>query len=771
MITTVSKILENLNQNAGLEITKLEKSLKLTKKLDRDNLHIAIRALTKLGIIKNIDDEKIAINSEIDFIQGRVRCSSKGYCFVVREDQGEDIYIREANLNNAWHGDSVIVLITKQALKRRAPEGSIQCVLKRYNDILLAKVESDKTTGELIAYPLDDRIPVNIELDDEQKKFDIQTKTNVIYEININKYPIAQFNAKGSIIRELPLDSGVDGDIEILLSKNNISKNDIAPKVSPKRIPLKGREDLTSQPSLLFQSWESLNAPFLPAIFAQPHEGGHRVWIHAPTVAERLNIGGKLDKYLMDKGEVTCLGNNWLQFLNDSLKSAAQFKVNEECESITLMLDFNSQGDVIDWKFSLGIIKPVSLITLNHLKAINNRKSTSKSIPIALRKVKDNLEDIYTIIHLSKVINQNYNGCIKLEQHIPNLERINELNKTFPSRDFNGWSKSFDPSDPQSIIDLYIRLSNNILAKHLIEYKLPFIYKEYEEIDNASINELTKSALALDNNIKIKIDGSLTIKELIDSFENSTEKKILHKLVKHLIPGVHLKLFKYIDISDENDIRNELSVKNVESPWCCPSLNYWNIFNQFIISSLLNEGKNKNSARSKVLIELGQMNSWENVSWDLFSTKVKSTIDNHSNLKLIQHLNEIRKQTKSFRNNIIAIAQCRQAQSLLGKEVTAIITGVQSYGFFAEIENITSEGLVHVSTLGDDWYEYRSRQNILIGRKYRKTYQLAQKVNVKIIKVDMLKNQIDLELVKHNEDDSLQNSETTKNISLTTRDK
>jgi len=87
--------------------------------------------------------------------------------------------------------------------------------------------------------------------------------------------------------------------------------------------------------------------------------------------------------------------------------------------------------------------------------------------------------------------------------------------------------------------------------------------------------------------------------------------------------------------------------------------------------------------------------------------------------------------------------------------VKAIITGVQSYGFFAEIEGLTAEGLVHVSTLGDDWYEYRSRQNLLIGRKSKKTYQLSQEVNVRVLKVDILKNQIDLELVKNNEADSL----------------
>ena len=53
--------------------------------------------------------------------------------------------------------------------------------------------------------------------------------------------------------------------------------------------------------------------------------------------------------------------------------------------------------------------------------------------------------------------------------------------------------------------------------------------------------------------------------------------------------------------------------------------------------------------------------------------------------------------------------------------------------------------------MGDDWYEYRSRQNLLVGRKSKKTYQLAQKINVRVLKVDILKNQIDLELVKDKE--------------------
>ena len=763
-MTSVLKILESLDKEDGLELSKLEKSLKATKKIDRDNLQIAIKALTKLGIVQSINNEKLTFNKDLDFIQGRVRCSSKGYCFVVRDDQGEDIYIREANLNNAWHGDLVIVLITKPGVKRRAPEGSIQCVLQRYNDKLLAKVDLDKKTGDLIGYPLDDRIPVTIELETNFDEKNFSPQKDRIYEIKINKYPIAQYNAKGSIERELSINAGVEGDIDLLLTKNNISRNIIPPKIAPKRINSKVREDLTSQPSLLFESWESTNSPSLPALFAQPNKGGNRIWIHSPAVSERINMGGKLDQFLKSKGEVICLGNNWLEFLNESLSSASKFKLNEVNEAITLIIDINSNGNITDWKFITSIIRPVKTITPKHLKAINNRKATSKSIPIALKSIKDNLEVVYTLIHSSKLINSNDTISIKLDEQIPNLERLSELQKTFPGRDFHGWSKTYDNTDSQSIMDVYIRLSNNILAKHLIGYKLPFIYKEHEELDTSSINELTKSALVLDNNININIDGTLTISDLIKTFESSPERKILHKLVKHIIPGIHLKLYKYNNHIECNPLDTKIPMNNIESPWCCPTLNYWNVFNQFILTSLLNDGKSKSSGRSKDYVELGKKDSWRDVNWDIFSTKIQDNINNFSNLTLVQNLNTIRKKSKSFRNNIISIAQGREAQRIIGKEVEAVITGVQSYGFFAEIEDLTAEGLVHVSTLGDDWYEYRSRQNLLIGRKSKKTYQLAQRVNVKVLKVDILKNQIDLELIKDNDTDLINNEDISNDI-------
>ena len=76
---------------------------------------------------------------------------------------------------------------------------------------------------------------------------------------------------------------------------------------------------------------------------------------------------------------------------------------------------------------------------------------------------------------------------------------------------------------------------------------------------------------------------------------------------------------------------------------------------------------------------------------------------------------------------MISIKKVRHAENLIGNKYSGFILSVQSYGFFVEISELCSEGLVHVSTLNNDWYEYRSRQNLLIGGNLRNHIKLEMK--------------------------------------------
>ena len=168
---------------------------------------------------------KIKINGysnskESNHIVAKIRCSSKGYCFAVREKNKEDIYIRENLLNCAWNGDKVLVRIIKEGVRRRSPEGIVDCILERRNEILLAKVES--IDGEVYAIPIDDRILSKIKLPKEDEIYEYILEKKNIVKVKIDLFPIAQYEGIGHVTEELNLHNNEKYDTEFVLSKSNI---------------------------------------------------------------------------------------------------------------------------------------------------------------------------------------------------------------------------------------------------------------------------------------------------------------------------------------------------------------------------------------------------------------------------------------------------------------------------------------------------------------------------------------------------------------------
>ena len=122
---STSHIIDNIKKDEIVEYKKLCKLLKISKKNDKDKLNIALDALEKLEIIRKNDKNEFENIKNENHISAKIRCSSKGYCFAVRDSSNEDIYIKENLLNYAWKGDKVLVRVIKEGLRRRSPEESL----------------------------------------------------------------------------------------------------------------------------------------------------------------------------------------------------------------------------------------------------------------------------------------------------------------------------------------------------------------------------------------------------------------------------------------------------------------------------------------------------------------------------------------------------------------------------------------------------------------------------------------------------------------------
>jgi ribonuclease R len=152
--------------------------------------------------------------------------------------------------------------------------------------------------------------------------------------------------------------------------------------------------------------------------------------------------------------------------------------------------------------------------------------------------------------------------------------------------------------------------------------------------------------------------------------------------------------------------------------------------------------------RHKTSVDLADDSCHGAIDWPLLTPGQLAPFQDSLARGLVQRLNGRSRFLQEFQADVLAIAQARYAEPLVGQILPGVISGVQSYGFFVEVPPSQVEGLVHVSSLKDDWYEYRSRQNRLVGRKFRRIYMVGDQLEVEIQKVDALRHQIDLAVLQ-----------------------
>ena len=409
-------------------------------------------------------------------------------------------------------------------------------------------------------------------------------------------------------------------------------------------------------------------------------------------------------------------------------------------EAISLCLQLNSDNELTEWSFHLTLVR-CSLIVGNDLtNALLSRKSKTRITSRLLKPVKEYVEDLDKILEISTSLRQSHLAQGKVEIPAP-LNKIESLDEFFvhnPADHSKGYFEPLKKEDCQTYLSPILYEANLIWFKHSYEYGLKSAGYISKGLDYINANEIIKYSEFLDNDLELDEDGNLPFSQVINLCGDDNKKRILHKL---LINEFNENEINLISKNLDNDELEKLII----SPWTLPEYDFTNLINQYCIFNMIINGKTSKKNNTKE-VNILESNSLKLVNWDIFNSSVSKNLDSLFNKFVIDKLNEYKHKVNQYKSNMISIKKVRKAEKLLGNIYRGFILSVQSYGFFVEMSELNVEGLVHVSTLNNDWYEYRSRQNLLIGRKSKKSYKVGDQIEVKIIKVDILKYQIDLEL-------------------------
>ena len=110
------------------------------------------------------------------------------------------------------------------------------------------------------------------------------------------------------------------------------------------------------------------------------------------------------------------------------------------------------------------------------------------------------------------------------------------------------------------------------------------------------------------------------------------------------------------------------------------------------------------------------------------------------------HCSKMERRAETAERELVKLKILLYLSGRLGEQLDAVITGVADYGFFAQAEKFPAEGLVHISSLVDDYYWFDESSHTLEGRKTKRRFRLGDRVRVEVARVDLQRRMLDLRL-------------------------
>jgi len=751
---SIAALLTNFTDDKLVAPKALEKKLDCTDEDSIRKLQIVLDALERIGVLVKERGRYRRVEEE-GVVEGKLRCSSKGFCFAIQDVEGaEDIYIRESQLNNAWNGDRVLVRVTKEGSRRRSPEGEVLVILERANPSVLARVK--QADGQHFrAVPLDDRLL--FELDLKENGLDLAQAIDQLVHVEVQRYPLGQHPPIGRVAQLLGSDNEAS-DIDIVCCKHDLPRAfspavlEAAQALSDKigKAELKKRLDLRSLTTLTIKAdraqikHDSLD----DAITLETTPEGHwRLGVHIADVAHYVAPDSPIDREAQKRGTSIYLGDLVIPMLPDELtENLCSLQVGKERLAVSVLVTLDQEGRVLEYEIQPTVIQVDYQLSYQEAQAILERHDRPSEINLKpFQPIVDLLDQISTLSRALKEQRRQRGAFeLNLPEKSPPAEATTTDNPLFRPKfhyDDEGALGAMVVSSAvptHGMVAEIMLLANQLVAEFLQALGVPTIYRVHPTPDPDDVQELMKLAASMGLELVLQEEETVSsqdYQQFTRQFaESESERVLTYLLLETLKPAFY---------STTPKPHFGLALQNGYTHFTSPVRRYPDLLIQRVLHAVFDEGRDRKSTRSKEVVNLRHSSCHGNISWNVLPPEIQEELENHFGA-IVVHLTEREKLAYEAEQDLEGLKKAELMKERTGEIFHGLITGVQSYGLFVEIEELLVEGLVHVSSLKDDWYEYRSRQQTLVGRKNRKQYRLGDRIEVQVKSVDYYRQQIDL---------------------------
>ncbi|HYN05138.1 MAG TPA: ribonuclease R [Vicinamibacteria bacterium] len=670
----------------------------------RRELTPVLRQLITDGVLVKIRGAHVGLPDRMNLVVGRLTCNPGGFGFVVPEPRREgqtDLYVAAANIREALHGDRVVARVERRTAK--GAEGRIIRILERANQRIVGRYEVDGSFGGHVA-PFDRRVLHELFIPAGEEGGAVAGQ---MVAADMTRPPTATRNPVGRVTEVLGnlTDPGVD--LKVIVSKYGLP-DAFPPEVEEEAQRVArpvGADEVAGRTD--FRGWLTVT---IDPETARDHDdavgierrgdGGYRLAVHIADVAHYVREGGALDLEAYLRGTSVYFPDRVVPMLPHALSSdVCSLVEGRDRLTQSVVIDLDAAGRVEKTAFHDGVIRSAARLSYQQAQAIvgGDAEARQRFAPL--------VASLLAMDELAKLMRRRRYERGSLDFDLPEPKLVLDA-----QGEMTGIVRH-ERLDSMRLVEEFMLAANEAVAEVLHRAGAGALFRVHEQPDPGRVEEFVDLVASLGYRVPGKLDDVKP--EHFQLILRQIEGKPEEKLVSYLLLRT-MKLARY----HEENLGHFGLATDTYAHFTSPIRRYPDLV---VHRALRSMRQGKDAGREAWLREkLPEMGL---------------------------HLSERERKASDAERELIEWKKVRFMAGRLGEKFQGYATGVQAFGLFVELDEVYVQGLVHVSSMNDDYYRFDEKAHRLKGENTNKTYRLGDRVEVQVARVDLDRRQIDFALV------------------------
>jgi ribonuclease R len=604
-------------------------------------------------------------------------------------------------MKEALHGDRVVARVERRTPK--GPEGRIIRVLERGLQRIVGRYEEDGRFGGHVI-PFDKRVLHELFIPPGDNA---GAGPGEMVSAEITRPPTATRNPTGRILQVLGRleDPGVD--LKVVMAKYELP--DAFPPEVDAEAEKVAREvrDEDIQGRTDFRTWTTVTIDpetardHDDAVAIQRLPNGHwRLAVHIADVAHYVRPGTLLDQEAYLRGTSVYFPDRVVPMLPHALSSnICSLVEGKDRLTQSAVLELDAKGHVRKAEFHDGVIRSAARLTYQEVQAIVDGDAAQRRRHAPLVGMLEDMDG------LAKLMRKRRYERGSLDFDLPEPKLV-----LGPSGEMTGIVSS-ERLDSMRLVEEFMLAANEAVAERLAKARMPALFRIHEQPDPERVEEFAELVASFGYRVPPSLDAirPQDFQLILRQVEGKPEQKLISYLLLRT-----MKLARY----HEENLGHFGLATEMYTHFTSPIRRYPDLVVHRALRAL-REGKPQAFA-DQLPADLAEMG---------------------------RHLSEMERRAAEAERELVEWKKVRFMADKLGEIYKGYVTGVQAFGLFVELEEIYVQGLVHVSSMTDDYYRFDEKAHVLKGENTRQIYRLGDEVEVQVVKVDLERRQIDLALV------------------------